>query len=156
MNLIKNISYVFLGAATAMMILPSAGVAMITKEEEFSSNTGQLKIHQQSPQDFIKDTYRIQLFSLLKEEGKGKAHDRLEEMREKAPEISDKLALLATEKGSKWIRGQIGPFANKEEVVSIRFELREIFTADLPTVSTPGIVHQPGFELEDAEWHNWQ
>jgi len=156
MNLIKNISYIFLGAATAIMTLPSASVAMITEEWEFPSNMGQPKIHQQSPQEFINKTYRVQLFSLLKEEGKGNAHTRLEKMREQAPKISDKLALLATEKGSKWIRGQIGPFANKEEAVSIRTELRGIFTVELPTVSAPGIVHQPGFELEDAEWYNWQ
>lgn len=143
MNLIKNISYVFLGAATAMMTLPSVSMAMGTEEWE-------------SPQEFIKKTYRIQLFSLPKEEGRDNAHAQLEEMRERAPKISDKLALLATEKGSKWIRGQIGPFANKEEVVSIRTELREIFTVDLPTVSAPGIVHQLGFELENAEWYNWK
>ncbi|MBX9787013.1 MAG: SPOR domain-containing protein [Alphaproteobacteria bacterium] len=156
MSFMKDLSYVFLGAATAMITLPSVSVAMITEEEEFSSNTERSKIHQQSLRDFINDTYRIQLFSLPKEEGKDNAHARLEEMRQKTPKISNQLALLATEKGSKWIRGQIGPFVDKEEATSMKIELREIFTADLPTVSTPGIVHQPGFELEDAEWHNWQ
>lgn len=97
--------------------------------------------------------YNLPLLSFV---GVPDAHTRLEKMREQAPKISDQLALLATEKGSKWIRAQIGPFANKEEAVSIRTELREIFTVELPTVSAPGIVHQPGFELEDAEWYNWQ
>lgn len=45
MNLIKNISYVFFGVATAIMALPSsASVAMITEEEEISSSTEQSKI----------------------------------------------------------------------------------------------------------------
>ncbi|MBY0500611.1 MAG: SPOR domain-containing protein [Alphaproteobacteria bacterium] len=99
---------------------------------------------------------RVQLFSLEKVKGKQAAHQRLEEMRKEDPRISYYCALIVSEKGSRWNRGQIGPFANLEEAKQVAQILREVFTFDLPCPSASGIIHQKGFELEDAEIHNWE
>jgi len=159
MKITEMFSYAFLGALSCTVCLPSEGSAMkktttISVTEEWGPPLHTAP-HKLSAKELIRDTYRIQLFSLSKTEGKPKAHARLEEMRSQAPSIAHYAALIASEKDSKWIRGQIGPFRSHDEAITMQTALRKIFTKDLPTVSAPGIVHQSGFEVEESEEHIW-
>ena len=156
----KNNIYAFLGAMACVMAMPSEGNAMYHKKtttttEEWGVPTNRAPIHK-TAKDLINEDWRIQLFSIPKAHGKPAAHNQLEEMRHRAPSIAHYSALVASEQGSQWLRGQIGPFKNQQGAASMQTTLRNIFTKDLPTVSSPGIVHQPGFVLEEAESHIWK
>lgn len=107
------------------------------------------------PTQNIVGRYRVQLFSIDKATGKQAAHAKLEEMKQQDDRISYYPAVLATEKGSKWIRGQIGPFQNSQDATHVASALQKVFTKDLPTIVEPGTVHQKNFELESIEKHNW-
>lgn len=123
-------------------------------ENPFAQTPLTAEDYQLSAEDLIYRP-RVQLFSLGKDKGKEAAHHRLEEMRKEDPRITYYCALIVAEKGSRWNRGQIGPFANINEAMQVAQILREVFTSDLPCPSASGIIHQKGFELEGAEIHNW-
>jgi len=157
---------VLLGALS----IASPSEAMFTKKtvitvEEFGpSNTppkNPFGVSELSSQDKnittqnILGRYRVQLFSIDQSEGAAKAHTKFETMRSKDNRIVYYPAIIAAEQGSKWLRGQIGPFANFQEATEVATALRQVFTADLPCVSEPGIVHQKGFQLKSIEKHNW-
>jgi len=166
MKITQLISYTLIGTFSVIACFPSESMAMwkkTTTTEEWGVGAPSHPVqHKRSPKELIESTYRIQLFSHAKSQGKHAAHGYLETMRSQAPTIANYPSLIAIEKGSNWIRGQISmpshdaSMPSHDAAADMQTKLRKIFTKDQPTVSAPGVIHQSGFALEEAEEHIWR